>query len=329
MRKAVKPIRDAFMEGAVEASKKANAKTTTTEKTAAKEVKSQARNVSKITAEMTDAERYEILKDKKITAPYYNGEMDSLIAEELEGKINSAAKKAVVEIAEKIGILKKDINIKDLNVDVRVSKSSLRESIDKKATPEQLAKLLPLIVPVAEDAVLIERHHNRYYHDTDTVYFDNLISGYIDNDAFVPIRFGLKNSGSGQTRLYVIVDQNRISIDKIKNSTGHQAAAPDNSGASKSSLRATYSIADIIQFVKSKDLLRYLQNEMLNDEQRKAKWEAIKENLLIDKSIAIATYITKIADSKGAFDENTYAMILLMQIKSILARASLPPVRHK
>ena len=46
MRGAVKNIRDAFMEGAVEAGKKANAKTTTTEKTTAKEVKSQARVTS-------------------------------------------------------------------------------------------------------------------------------------------------------------------------------------------------------------------------------------------------------------------------------------------
>ena len=55
MRKAVKPIRDAFMEGAVEAGKKANAKTTTTEKTTAKEVKSQARVTSEQDAAYLDA----------------------------------------------------------------------------------------------------------------------------------------------------------------------------------------------------------------------------------------------------------------------------------
>ena len=92
LHKSAKKIRDAFLEGAVEAGKKANANTT--EKTTDKEVKSKARSISKITAEMTDAERYEILKDKKITAPYYSGEVDNLIAEELEGKINSAAKKS-------------------------------------------------------------------------------------------------------------------------------------------------------------------------------------------------------------------------------------------
>ena len=46
LHKSAKKIRDAFLEGAVEAGKKANAKTTTAEKTTAKEVKSQARVTS-------------------------------------------------------------------------------------------------------------------------------------------------------------------------------------------------------------------------------------------------------------------------------------------
>ena len=53
----------------------------------------------------------------------------------------------------------------------------MSKGIAQDATPEQIAKLIPVLVP---------------------------------------IRFGLKHSGSGQTRLYVIVDQNRINLDKIK-----------------------------------------------------------------------------------------------------------------
>ena len=55
MHKSAKKIRDAFLEGAVEAGKRANAKTTTTEKTAAKEVKSQARVTSEQDAAYLDA----------------------------------------------------------------------------------------------------------------------------------------------------------------------------------------------------------------------------------------------------------------------------------
>ena len=283
LHKSAKKIRDAFLEGAVEAGKKANAKTT--EKTTAKEVKSQARSISKITAEMTDAERYEILKDKKITAPYYSGEVDNLIAErkeQLYEQTKQEAKKAVVSIAKALNIPKIEINFDDVNIKVQISNSNLSKSISQGATPEQLAKLLPIILPVAKNSILLERHKNRYFYDNDTTYFDNLLGAYIDGQEIVPIRFGLKHSRKATTTLYVVVNQNKISLEKLgqKNSDrGLQDASPDLTGVDSLHRSVTYSIADIIPFVKSKDLLRYLPNEMLSDEQHKAKWEAIAETI--------------------------------------------------
>lgn len=281
----VKPIRDIFFEGAKKIAEHNKAKVETKSEvkaTVKKSSRNQGSTVSKITAEMTDAERYQELKNKKITAPYYNGEVNTLIVEELEGKINNEAKKAVVKIAEKLGILEKDINVKDLNVDIRISRSSLRESIDKKATPEQIAKLLPVFVPAVEQSILLERHNNRYYYDYETVYFDNLVGAYIEGDYVIPIRFGLKHSKTGASTLYIVIDQNKIVADqltKIKKDIGHQAATPELSGESKSSLYVTYSLSQIAKFVNSKDLLRYLPDQMLNEEQHKAKWEAIAETI--------------------------------------------------
>ena len=298
MKNSVKKIRDAFMESAVAASEKANAKTTTAEKTLAKERKSQARSISKITAEMTDAKRYEILKDKKITAPYYNGEVDTLISEELEGKINNEAKKAVVKIAEKLGIPGTEINIKDIDVDIKISRSNLKESISKDATPEQIAKLLPVLVPAVEQSILVERHDNRYYFDTDTVYFDNLLSGYVDGKFLIPVRFGLKHSKIGSTTLYVVVDQNKIVLEKLgqKNSDrGHQDASPTNEESSNLRRSVTYSISKIIPFVNSKDLLRYLPDQMLDDKQRRAKWEAIADTIKVTNEKNDAKYADYIA----------------------------------
>ena len=280
MRKAVKPIRDAFMEGAVAASK--NAKSTTKQPIST-EIKSKAR--SKITAEMTDAERYNELKDKKITAPYYNGEVNGLIADHkdrLLGKTKQEAKSAVISIAKTLGISKTEINFDDVDVKVQVSNSNLSKSIAQDATPEQTAKLLPILVPVAKTAIHIERHENRYYFDNDTVYFDNLLGAYVDGIKVIPIRFGLKHSGMGTTTLYVFVDQNAIfksSLNEIKNSTGRQDATPDNSGVNNLHRRAMYSISEIIPFVKSKDLLRYLPDQMLSTEQKTAKWKAIAETI--------------------------------------------------
>ena len=286
MRKAVKPIRDAFMEGAVEAAKKsASGNKTKVETAENKTVKSQARAVSKITAEMTDAERYQELKDKKITAPYYNGEVDNLINENkaaLETKISGFAKEAILEIANKLGIVNKEFNFNDAEVKIVLSKKNLRESIEKEATPKQIAKLLPILKPAAENAVVIERHENRYYHDTDTVYFDNLLSAYIDGGSLIPIRFGLKHSKMGNATLYVVVDQNEVAIkdlSKKNNDRDRKNATSDFTEDSSFLSSVTYSIADIISFVNTKDLLRYLPDQMLTDEQRKAKWEAIAETI--------------------------------------------------
>lgn len=40
-----------------------------------------------------------------------------------------------------------------------------------------------------------------------------------------------------------------------------------------------YSISQIISFVSSKDLLRYIPDSMLLEKQRAAKWEAIAETM--------------------------------------------------
>ena len=239
----------------------------------------------KIKAGMSDEERYELLKDKKITAPFYEGEADALIAERkkaLESKKIDFAKSAVVEIAGKLGIIKSEINFKDVEVKIAISNSNLRESVTKEATPEQIAKLLPILAHVAENSFVIERHNNRYYFDTDTVYFDNLLGAYIDGNELVPVRFGLKHSRTGTTTLYVVVDQNKVDVEKlgeIKSDRGLQDASPDLTGVNSLRRSVTYSISQIVPFVNSKDLLRYLPDMMLNKEQSNAKWEAVAETI--------------------------------------------------
>ena len=244
-----------------------------------------AENAQKITADMTDEQRYAILKNKKITAPFYRGEADFLISEknkDLESKEKDFAKKAIVEIAEKLGITRKEINFKDVEVKILISKSNLKESITKEATPEQIAKLLPVLVPTAENSIAIERHDNRYYFDTDTVYFDNLLGAYVDGDNLVPVRFGLKHSITGATTLYVVVDQNKVALKNLgetKNDRDHKDATPDLTGESSLLNSVTYSISQIIPFVNSKDLLRYLPDGMLDEKQLGLKWGAVAETI--------------------------------------------------
>ena len=81
---------------------------------------------------------------------------------------------------------------------------------------------------------------------------------------------------------------------EIKKDTGHQ----DGSFGSSPTLtdprrRVTYSLAQVIQFVNSKDLVKYLPDKMLNQNQIKDKWEGIAESIVYtnnknDKHYAVA-----------------------------------------
>ena len=161
-----------------------------------------------------------------------------------------------------------------------LSKGNIEESITKEASPEQVAKILPILSDTAKNAIEIERHDNRYYYDNDTMYFNNLVGAYVDGDSVIPIRFGLKHSKTGNTTLYVIVDQNPIperNLTEIKKDRGLQDASSDFTESNSLHRSVTYSISQILSFVNSKDLLRYIPDDFLDSDRIDAKRKAIAE----------------------------------------------------
>lgn len=239
------------------------------------------RNDAKITLEMTDSERAEILKNKVITAPVYAGQAQRVITEsknDLGSQKESLIKSALVKIGEEFGVFT-DYSISDVDIDIRLSKGNLKESVSKKINPMQIAKLMPVLKTAVENAVGVECHANRYFFDNDTVMFENLIGGYVDGNGFIPVRFGLKHSVSGKATLYLIVDQEKIDVKKIKAEVA-KATAVQNDRPKTSRSAFNISLARIVPFVNGKDLLRYLPDNMLNNQQREAKYEAMAETVV-------------------------------------------------
>ena len=113
------------------------------------------------------------------------------------------------------------------------------------------------------------------------MYFENLLGGYVDGDFFVPVRFGLKRSKDGSTTLYVVVDQHKIPRKSIEKNKKTEVVKTTASHEVKSSVSRSvkYSIYQIIPFVNSKEVLRYIPDDMLSSKQKKAKWEAIAETI--------------------------------------------------
>lgn len=169
---------------------------------------------------MTDSERTEILKNNVITAEVYEGQADNSIVREreyLESEQFGMIKAALKRIADEFGAYA-DYKIEDVEVDIAFSQSNLGESVSKNITPTAVAKLMPVFKTAVENAIGIESHVNRYLYDMDIVRFDNLVGGYVDGDSFVPVRFGLKHRRNGEAILYVIVDQQKIDIEKKQRS---------------------------------------------------------------------------------------------------------------
>lgn len=236
----------------------------------------------KISVDTTDAERTEILKNKAIAAPIYEGQAEAKIAEnydDLKSQSIPLIKAALLKIGKDFDVLKHDIYIKDVEIVTQVSKGTLKESASKDIDPIRISKLIPILKEAIENSIGIECHKNRYYFDDNTVYFENLFGGYIEDNSFVPVRLGLKHNKLGKATLYVVIDQEVIDMRKIgatdtsstKKDQGHQSIAPIDRTATPRLVNI--SIAQIVPFVNSKDIIEYFPDGLLSPRQIEMKQE--------------------------------------------------------
>lgn len=86
--------------------------------------------------------------------------------------------------------------------------------------------------------------------------------------------------------LYVIVDQDIIDTNKIEIGAS-KTTTLQNDGSAVSRPISNINISQIVPFVNNKDLLRYLPDDMLSDEQKQIKWEAIAETIKYTNSIVV------------------------------------------
>lgn len=230
----------------------------------------------KITANMSDRERADILSEKVIYAPTYSGQADAAIAakrSDLESATDKLVKKALVTIYDQFNIPQTLLN-DDMDLQITVSKGMVKESANKVLKdPNQLAKLLPVLEQAVCGAVGIEIHTNRYYGDAQTIDFVELLGGYTEGKYFVPVRFGVRRSIANGNTLYVIVDANKMEAKVVKSSSATELRKDDSRSAS------AISISKVIQNVNNENvgLLKYLPDAMLTSEQRKGKREGVRQ----------------------------------------------------
>ena len=235
----------------------------------------------KITADMTDSERYEILKDKSAKAPVYDGSSNEIIDKETSNLKNG--QKELIEatmrrLAVEFGLFKgnkvEKYNVEDFDIAVTLSKRTLDESSHKIITNvKQLAKLLPVLKQVAEGAIGIESHINRYFFDNTTREFYELVGGYIEGEYFIPVRLGVKAFVDNTYGLYVVVCQDKIKKTKVIASKGlDKSNAPD-------ARLVNINLTQLFKNVNTIDMLRYIPDDFLTISQRELKYQGISETI--------------------------------------------------
>ena len=215
---------------------------------------------SVITSGMTEQERYEILKDKKIalTAKADNAKLDGILSKlERDGdnisyesvKIRDKIK-LFRKIGEEFGIFKEYSN-KDISLSFEYSKGSLEESAYKqKRNFNSFAKMLTCFDAVIENAVGIEVHNRNeqgYKPDMTLKEVYVLASAFEDGGEIVPVKLEVKEFTDKQNTLYIAIALESIKKDEVV------AQGNTNNGVTQYPHSSNISISDLLRNVNPLD----------------------------------------------------------------------------
>ena len=183
---------------------------------------------------MTEQERYESLKNKRIVVisdsrtADYSEEIASL--EELKAKAKSKAEKIIKPLAKKLGVINTPLSTADVETKFLFTASGgLAESMHKQlrygGSYVDFAKTLINLDHVLETAVLIEAHGDKYAQTTradehlEAVYV--LFGAFRDGDNIIPVQMEIKKSSDVGGRLYLTVAMTKIEADVLGSAPGN------------------------------------------------------------------------------------------------------------
>ena len=269
--------------------------------------KRDAVNPKRITLNMSETERVEILRNKTITDIPEVKEVSANVLKKLDNisswqDINNLfgkdKRQLIHKIAQEFGVFKEYNNL-DINISFEFSNNNFRETYGKqKRNYESFAKMFSVFDKVIKNAIGIEVHNRNdegYKPDMTLKNVYVLISAFGDGEAIVPVKLEVKEFKDKQNTLYIAV-----SLEAIKKTEVSKQGTTENSVA-QNSRSVTISLPDIFAKVNPKDtsFLKYIPNEFLNDEQIKAKTEALEiekrkysKNLLYSKRDTKSIYDT-------------------------------------
>lgn len=223
-----------------------------------------------ITIDMTEAERYEALKDRSISVTAKTN-MDALrsieekIGQETETAIllrETDRKKLFVKIAEEFDVFKEYSNA-DVKLTFNFSKGNLKESVGKqRKNYSDFAKMLSCLNEIIETAIGIEVHNRNsdgYKPDPTLKSVYVLVSAFEDGNNIIPVKLEIKEFADKDNTLYVA-----IALESIKKDEVVKQGNTEN-GVTQYSRSSIIKIADLFSKINPTDesFLKYVPKQFL------------------------------------------------------------------
>ena len=252
------------------------------------EVKPAAKRTSgnKISPDMTDAERYEVLKDREISlsaTSNKNALVDvqkkiGVSDDDIEYSKYGDKKKLFKKLGDEFSVYHKYSN-SDIQLDFSFSKGNMGESVSKQGKNFlQMAKMLTCLDEVVENAIGIEVHNRNsdgYKADNTLENVYVLASAFVDGENILPVKLEIKKFSDKENTLYVAIALENIKKDEIVK----QEVATDGV-AQQYSPSSNISIAQFFKKINTKDesFLKYVPDGFLNEEQKASKKRALDKD---------------------------------------------------
>ena len=231
-------------------------------------------NRVKITRNMTDEERYDVLKNREMDVVTYNPEkmqqVEGLNENELNTQFKKAAKPLLNKIADEFNVFK-SYSIEDIELEANYSHGSFNESTNKQHKNYQdFGKLLTVFDDVIKNAVGIEVHDDIYKgtqkENPNLLNTYVLISAFQDGEDTIPVKLVVKELDNDPNKIHLTVSANKIKAEISAQASGETARLPYAPSAS------TISLSEMFKKINPKDayLLKYVPEQFLTDEQKAA-----------------------------------------------------------
>ena len=237
-----------------------------------------------ITVNMSEYERYEVLKDKKIQPQTIEVDKDfDIDFDYLENEAKKIVETPLLKKLEELSVFTKYKTGVVSGIEFEFTRRGFRKSINSQeeeygGNKADFAKVILNLQKLLDNSILIETHKDKARGtpkenlELKQVYV--LISAFQENGVITPVQFEIKQYVNDDNRLYLAV-----ALTKIETSVMGNAESEDNQIPTSLLPVSDISLAELFENVNPIDenFLKYIPNQFLNEEQIAAKNKALEK----------------------------------------------------